>query len=125
MTEAKLSCVRKEADQYLINNYNQLLNENKSKFQKLGKQLSLAGNEVRLKILWLLNKEELCVCDLSDILQMTIPAVSQHLRKLKDQDMVDFRRDGQTLFYFIHQELSAYVKTIINELSNELLSVKV
>ena len=47
--------------------------------------LSLTGNEVRLKILLLLQEEgKLCVCDLSDILGMKIPAVSQHLRKLKD-----------------------------------------
>lgn len=125
MTESKLSCVRKDADLYLIETYLHAIEENKIKFQKLSKQLSLAGNEVRLKILWLLNQEELCVCDLSDILQMTIPAVSQHLRKLKDKDMVDFQRDGQTLYYFIHPELSAYVKTIINELSIELELEKV
>ncbi|MDZ7646573.1 MAG: ArsR family transcriptional regulator [Cytophagales bacterium] len=48
-------------------------------FGRLGNVLSLAGNEVRLKILYLLDSEkELCPCDLSDILQMSIPAISQH-----------------------------------------------
>ncbi len=125
MAESNISCVRKEADQNKIADYLQLVEENKRTFQKLSKQLSLAGNEVRLKILWLLNQEELCVCDMSDVLQMSIPAVSQHLRKLKDQNMVDFRRDGQTLYYFVHAELSAYVKTIIHELSIELKLEKV
>ncbi len=120
MANTSLSCIRKEADQNKIERYHHLVEENKLSFQKLSKQLSLAGNEVRLKILWLIKQDELCVCDLSDVLQMSIPAVSQHLRKLKDQEMVDFRRDGQTLFYFIHPELSIYVKTIINSLSIEL-----
>lgn len=125
MGKANISCVRKEVDQKKIEHYFLLIEENKRSFHKLSKQLSLAGNEVRLKILWLLNREELCVCDLSDILQMSIPAISQHLRKLKDQDMVDFRRDGQTLFYFVHAGLSAYVKNIINALSIELKLEKV
>ena len=60
----------------------------------------LAGNPVRLKILILLSTEKkLCVCDISEILEMKIPAVSQHLRKLKDGDMVEAERQGSTIFY--------------------------
>ncbi len=67
--------------------------------------LGLAGNETRFKILYLLNLEkELCVCDLSDILQMNISAVSQHLRKLKDGKLVDIRKEGQTYFYFLKEQ---------------------
>lgn len=62
--------------------------------------LALAGNEVRLKILFLIYEEnELCPCDLSDILGMSIPAVSQHLRKLRDGGLIESRREGQTIFY--------------------------
>ena len=51
---------------------------------------NLVGNDVRLKILFLLDKEKrLCVCDLADILEMTIPAVSQHLKKLKSHHFVE------------------------------------
>ncbi len=110
------SCVRTKIDQRKIENYHRMVNENKTGFKEIAKQIQLAGNDVRLKILWLLKQDEFCVCDLSDILQMSIPAISQHLRKLKDNDMVDFRRDGQTLYYFIHPNLSNYVKLIINDL---------
>jgi len=65
----------------------------------------LAGNEVRLKIIYLLEEEkELCPCDLSDILSMSIPAVSQHLRKLKDGNIVQTRKEGQTIYYSLTQE---------------------
>lgn len=66
---------------------------------------ALAGNEVRLNILFLLEEEgELCPCDLSDILDMSIPAVSQHLRKLKDGNIIQFRKAGQTIFYSLRRE---------------------
>ena len=67
--------------------------------------LNLAGNEVRLKILYLINKEEqLCVCDLSDILSMKVSAISQHLRKLKDRNIIRPEREAQTIFYSLTEE---------------------
>jgi DNA-binding transcriptional ArsR family regulator len=82
-----------------------VLEVNDKAFNQLSGLLALAGSEVRLKILFLLEEEnELCPCDLSDILGMSIPAVSQHLRKLKDGNVIDSRRAGQTIFYSLRQE---------------------
>jgi DNA-binding transcriptional ArsR family regulator len=65
----------------------------------------LAGNNVRLKILFLLYEEKrLCVCDISDILGMTISAVSQHLRKLKDRKLIKTEREAQTIFHSLTKE---------------------
>lgn len=62
--------------------------------------LAVAGNSQRLKILYLLHAHhEMCVCDLAEVLELTDSAVSQHLRKLKDRNLVKTRRDGQTIFY--------------------------
>ncbi len=63
--------------------------------------IGLIGNEIRLKLLWLFATDDFCVCDLADILQMSVPAVSQHLRKLKDLDIIHFNRKKQTLFYYL------------------------
>ena len=77
--------------------------------------LALAGNEVRLKILLLLQAEEkLCVCDLSEILDMKIPAVSQHLRKMKDVRLVYTEREGTVVFYQINPEQKLTLDTILN-----------
>lgn len=101
----KNACIRVFADQRQITNCREKLQENQSAFAQLSKVLSLAGNEVRLKILYLLEEEqELCPCDLSDMLGMSIPAVSQHLRKLKDGGIIDSKRTGQTIFYFLQKE---------------------
>ncbi|MFU8813617.1 MAG: ArsR/SmtB family transcription factor, partial [Balneolaceae bacterium] len=81
----KESCIRDVADLSQINACIGALHEVEPSILKLTDVLKLAGNDVRLKILFLLNNEEnLCPCDLADILDMTVPAVSQHLRKLKD-----------------------------------------
>jgi DNA-binding transcriptional ArsR family regulator len=60
----------------------------------------LGGNVQRLKILYLLYAhKEMCVCDITEVLGMTDSAVSQHLRKLKDKNLVRTRRDSQTIYY--------------------------
>ena len=66
----------------------------------LSDSLAVAGNIQRLKMLYLLHAHrEMCVCNLAEILEMTDSAVSQHLRKLKDKNIVKTRRQGQTIFY--------------------------
>ena len=62
--------------------------------------LGTGGNIQRLKILYLLHAHrEMCVCDLAEVLELTDSAVSQHLRKLKDRNIVKTRRKGQTIYY--------------------------
>ena len=98
--EQNQSCTRVFADKVQINECKQKLKSNGQAFEQLSAVLALAGNEVRLKIMFLLEEEnELCPCDLSDILGMSIPAVSQHLRKMKDGNVIEARRTGQTIFY--------------------------
>jgi len=80
----------------------------------------LAGNEVRLKIAYLLEQEnELCPCDLADILGISIPAVSQHLRKLKDGSIVETRREGQTIYYSLTQENLKILKPFFKEIKQQ------
>jgi DNA-binding transcriptional ArsR family regulator len=62
--------------------------------------MNLAGNSTRLKLLYLLeNMKELCVCDLAEMLGVSVSAVSQHLAKLKAYGLVAPRRDAQTIYY--------------------------
>ncbi len=99
------SCIRIEADIKQIYNCKQTITELENSFDKLSNALSLAGNNVRLKILYLLSQEqELCVCDLSYILGMNISAISQHLRKLKDRNIISPKRKAQTIFYSLTEE---------------------
>ena len=99
------TCIRILADPIQIKECKQKLKENKKSLTQLSNVLALAGNDVRLKILYLMAEEkELCPCDMSDILGMTIPAVSQHLRKLKDGNIIEARKVGQTIYYSLKSE---------------------
>ena len=57
------------------------------------------GHEVRLKMYRALREEKLCVCELTELLGMSQPAVSQHLSKLKDAGLIEAERKGQWTFY--------------------------
>ena len=110
LTMANDTCIRLQADIEQIKSCREKLKANSKSFLQLGQVLALAGNEVRLKILFLLEEEtELCPCDLSDILGMSIPAISQHLRKLKDGNIIEARKAGQTIFYSLRNE---HLKTL-------------
>ncbi|MFW5743648.1 MAG: ArsR/SmtB family transcription factor [Spirochaetota bacterium] len=62
------------------------------------------ADETRTKILYLLSQQELCVCDLAYLLDMTLPAVSHHLRLLKTMRLVRSRRDGKQVFYALDDD---------------------
>jgi ArsR family transcriptional regulator, lead/cadmium/zinc/bismuth-responsive transcriptional repressor len=68
--------------------------------------MNLAGNSTRLKLLYLLeNMKELCVCDLAELLGVSVSAVSQHLSKLKAYGLVKPRRDAQTIYYSLTEHV--------------------
>lgn len=98
-------CIRLKADAKQIIGCREVAQELESSFDELSGILSLTGNSVRLKLLYLLNKEvRLCVCDLSDILEMNVSAISQHLRKLKDGNLIYSKKEAQTIFYSISKD---------------------
>lgn len=112
------NCSRVYADTILIKECQKKIQSVSDSITELTQVVSLAGNEVRMKILYLLEQEtQLCVCDLSDILQMTIPAVSQHLRKLKDGGVIQNRRQGQTLFYSLKEEHLHIIKPLFKHIT--------
>ena len=117
--ENNQSCTRVFADQEQINECKDKLQLNAQAFDQLSSVLALAGNEVRLKIMYLIDVEgELCPCDLADILGMTIPAVSQHLRKMKDGNVIEPRRSGQTIYYSLMSKQLTLLRPFLNHIIN-------
>lgn len=57
------------------------------------------ADSTRIKILYVLMCQEMCVCDIADTLGMTQSAISHQLRILKQMDLVKNRREGKTIFY--------------------------
>ncbi len=118
------TCIRVYADEKQIKQCKQDIEKVGDAVNRIARALNLAGNEVRLKILFLLDKEsKMCPCDLSDILGMTVPAISQHLRKLKDAGLVETNKVGQTIFYSISESNNLILNPIFTLLEPENESV--
>lgn len=120
------TCIRLFADQEQIKNCKSKLNTAQKAFANLSNILTLAGNEVRLKIIYLLEEEkELCPCDLSDILGMSIPAVSQHLRKLKDGNIVETRKERQTIYYSLTQDHLKILRSFFKHINQQTQKLEI
>lgn len=114
------SCIRAKADHVQILRCKEDLRAVTTSIETISKVMALAGNEVRFKILYLLQREtELCPCDFADILAMSVPAISQHLRKMKDANVISARRAGQTIFYRISKENEAFLAAILSNVASE------
>ncbi|WP_058485385.1 ArsR/SmtB family transcription factor [Defluviitalea phaphyphila] len=59
----------------------------------------IMSDETRLRIVILLAQEELCVCEICGILELSQPKVSKHLAKLRDKGFVKDKRKEQYIFY--------------------------
>jgi DNA-binding transcriptional ArsR family regulator len=113
------TCIRVLADVNQIKECREKIKHVDASVDVFANVLALAGNGVRLKILFLLQEEDqLCPCDLSDILGMTVSAISQHLRKLKDGKIIASKKTGQTIFYSVNPIYLGILKPIFKLISN-------
>ena len=69
------------------------------------------GDSTRIKILYALHDNELCVQDIANAVQLSQSAVSHQLRVLKDSKLVRFRREGKTVFYALDDD---HVRSILS-----------
>lgn len=72
----------------------------------------LLSDETRIRILLLLRKQKLCVCQLCGILEESQPKISKHLAKLRDLDIIKDERVEQYVFYYLSTDISLYLKTL-------------
>ena len=80
--------------------------------QALADFYKVFGDFTRIRILCILLRGEMCVCDLAQTLDMTQSAISHQLRVLKQVKLVTSRREGKTVFYSLADR---HIRTIINQ----------
>ena len=68
-------------------------------FQRIADIFRQLGDPSRIRIFWLLCHCEECVVNIADMVEMSSPAVSHHLRVLKDSGLLSSRRDGREVYY--------------------------
>lgn len=73
------------------------------------------SDETRTKIIYLLSQQELCICDLAYLLDISQPAVSHHMRLLKAMRLVRSRRSGKMVFYTLDDDHVPALITVARE----------
>ena len=63
------------------------------------------SSERRILILWLLESDELPVSEIAERIGASIQNTSQHLRLMRDKGILDSRREGQTIYYSIKNNI--------------------
>lgn len=83
--------------------------------------LNAIGDKKKLTILFaLLEEEKLCVCDIAKLLQMSIASTSHHLRILYKKEVIDFRKEGKMVYYFIKDpQVDKLLRFMLTEVENE------
>jgi DNA-binding transcriptional ArsR family regulator len=81
--------------------------------------LSVMGNAQRLRALTILSKGEMSVGPLAERLQISQSALSQHLAKLRSSNLVQTRRDAQTVFYSVKSPNVAAVLSMLESLFSD------
>ena len=82
------------------------------KLLRLADLFKVFGDGTRVRILFVLLKVEVCVCDIARLLGMTQSAVSHQLRILKQAQLIRARRDGKTIFYSLADD---HVATLLKQ----------
>lgn len=82
----------------------------------LEQQLKALADHNRLKLLACLKSGELCVCDFVSVLNISQPAVSQQLKKLKEAQLVAERKVGTWKHYRLAEEIPPFAQQVINDL---------
>lgn len=88
----------------------------KPNVQRATRMLKLMASEHRLMILCRLFEGEASVSDLADYLGQPIAGTSQHLAKMRAENLVTTRRDGQTIYYSIGDPAAQHIVSTLCEI---------
>lgn len=80
--------------------------------EMLAETFQALGDASRVRIVWAITKGEMSVGKIAKSLEMSQPAVSHHLRTLRNMRLVKVRRDGRTIFYTLDDE---HIENLLRE----------
>lgn len=95
----EIECTNEEAVKQVKSN---MLNENV--LLEVADNFKVFGDPTRLKILQALYQRELCVCDLTAVLEANQSTISHQLRVLRGKNLVKFRKEGKMAYYSLADE---------------------
>ncbi|MCA0149524.1 MULTISPECIES: metalloregulator ArsR/SmtB family transcription factor [Rossellomorea] len=88
--------------------------------------LKLLGDKTRLTMVKILDTNDCCVCEFVEIFKASQPAISQHVRKLKDVGIVREKRRGQWIIYSLNRESEYFpmIQSLLDYLPNQDFKLK-
>ncbi|MRX72738.1 metalloregulator ArsR/SmtB family transcription factor [Bacillus lacus] len=94
--------------------------------EKASSLLKLFGDKTRLTMVKILDSHDCCVCEFVEIFKTSQPAISQHVRKLKDAGIVRETRRGQWIIYSLNKESDFYplVQDLLEHLPSQDFKLK-
>ena len=118
-TSIDRSCVRSSVDHETLSRLQTELTSQPSLLPSAD-IFAMLADPTRLKILFCLSRaDELCVCDLADILGFEISTISHQLRRLRDTGYVKKRRDGVTIYYSLADDEKAVLATLLMNIASD------
>ena len=73
-------------------------------FSRMAEFYKILGDATRCKLIFSLLNQEMCVCDLANVLSMTKSSISHQLSKMRNAGVVKCRRDGKNIYYSLDDE---------------------
>ncbi|GGL48296.1 ArsR/SmtB family transcription factor [Sporolactobacillus putidus] len=78
--------------------------------------LKIISDKTRLTMLAYLKNGEMCVCEFVDMFDLSQPAISQHLKKLRTAGVIRERKQGTWVYYCLSPDLPVYISDLIQTL---------
>ncbi|KMY31854.1 ArsR family transcriptional regulator [Lysinibacillus xylanilyticus] len=102
----EITCIHQDK----VNHIQDKLKEKKP--MDVAKVFKALSDDTRVKIAYALTlEEELCVCDIANIIGSTTATASHHLRLLRNLGLAEYRKEGKLVYYSIHD---TYFKNLIS-----------
>ncbi|MEF3309452.1 metalloregulator ArsR/SmtB family transcription factor [Paenibacillus sp. GYB004] len=90
-------------DEHKVNRVKEKLS--KHDFQDMSQVFKVLADQTRLKVAYALcDEQELCVCDVANIIGSSMAATSHHLRLLRNMGIANYRKEGKLVFYSLEDE---------------------
>lgn len=102
-------CESCQVHQDLLKKVNDMMPD-EDELYDLAELFKVFGDSTRIRILYVLFEAEVCVCDMAEALNMTQSAISHQLKILKQNKLVNARREGKQVYYSL---ADGHVRTII------------
>lgn len=88
-----------------------------STLKKITRVLKALADENRVRILYLLSeRKDLCVCEIREIIGLSQPTISSHLKLLESNELISFNKNGKWVNYSMNPDLNVKLKQMLNDI---------